>query len=70
MITGYEEQLFSQPCWNFLSGKVENSESANKAAIRGVFEQTNLLIIKLKKVGSFKIEIEKKLWKAYIYSAE
>lgn len=56
--------------WQFPGGKLEQGESAEEAAEREVFEETNLLVQDLKQTGeSFLLNIDNDWWKCHIYQA-
>lgn len=55
-------KYFKQAYWNFSGGKVEKNEHPSAAAIREIFEETNLLINNLKELEIIQIEIDKELW--------
>ncbi|MCE8163966.1 MAG: dTMP kinase [Candidatus Moeniiplasma glomeromycotorum] len=58
--------------WNFPGGKIEPGESPEEAAVRETFEETNLKIEKLEKIGEkviFFANLEKgnQYWKGYFF---
>ncbi|KLL01705.1 MAG: thymidylate kinase [Mycoplasmataceae bacterium RC_NB112A] len=62
--------------WNFPGGKLEPGETPLQAAKREVFEETNLVIESLEKIGEKNIffanipNSEKQVWKAHFYQAK
>ncbi|MCE8163285.1 MAG: dTMP kinase [Candidatus Moeniiplasma glomeromycotorum] len=59
--------------WNFPGGKIEPGETPEEAAKREVWEETNLVIENLEKIGERNISFanlpsENRVWKGYFYS--
>ncbi|KLL04027.1 MAG: methionyl-tRNA synthetase [Mycoplasmataceae bacterium CE_OT135] len=56
--------------WQFPGGKLEQGESAEEAAKREIFEETNLVIEDLEKVGEEIFYANNIWWKFYFYRTE
>lgn len=56
--------------WNYPGGKVEHGETPEAAAIREVYEETGIHVLKLREITSFCLEIDGNRWEGIFYFAE
>lgn len=56
--------------WNYPGGKVERGEKSEDAAVREVYEEIGVTVLKLKHLTSLCIDIEGKKWEGIFYFAE
>lgn len=56
--------------WQFPGGKLEQGENTEEAAKREIFEETNLIIEELEKIGEENFYVDDIWWKIHFYQTE